>query len=180
MKTIKKLTLAAVAATMLFQTSIARADNNGAATFNFTKWVIPSSPPPGVLKDMAGLIVGGGGGGDVGDGQFTGELLSNVSVLPPPPGVSSLRLIEAVYHFHGSKHSFTARVNVVQTRVGTVTTAVFTGVVTDGWLKGHAVEGGYTVIPPCGYGGGAGIGNCFEVTLDIIKRDSDDSDDSED
>jgi len=173
MQTINKLTLAAVAATLLFATSIARADDNGAATINFTKWVTGLPPLPGAVADMAGIIVGGDGGGDVGDGQFTGEVLSNVAGTPPP-GVTGVRLIEAVYHLHGSKHSFTARVHVVQTRVGTVTTAVMTGVVTDGWLKNHAVEGGYTVIPACGYGGGVGIGNCFDVTLDIIKRDSND------
>jgi hypothetical protein len=46
---------------------------------------------------------------------------------------------------------------------------VITGVVTDGWLKGHAVNGEYTIIPPC-----VGTANCIEVTLDIIKRHSND------
>src|SRR6185369_1748079 len=67
MKTINTLTFAALAATLLFQTPIARADNNGAATINFTKWVTALNPRPGVLADMAGIIVGGDVGGDVGD-----------------------------------------------------------------------------------------------------------------
>ena len=158
MKTINTLTFAALAATLLFQTPIARADNHGAATINFTKWVTALAPPPGVLANMAGVI----GGGDVGDGTFTGEVLLNE---PTATG----RHIVADYHLHGSKHSFTARVNVVQTGAGPGAHAVITGVVTGGWLKDHAVNGEYTIIPPC-----VGTVNCIEVTLDIIKRHSSD------
>ena len=158
MKTINKLTLAALVATLLFQTPIVHADNNGAATINFTKWVIGPSSLPGVLADMAGIIVGG----DVGDGTFTGEVLLNE---PTATG----RHIVADYHLRGSKHSFTARVNVVQTGAGPGAHAVITGAVTNGWLKGHAVNGEYTIIPPC-----VGTVNCIEVTLDIIKRHSKD------
>src|SRR6185369_8869871 len=165
MQTINKLTLAAVAATLLFATSIARADDNGAATINFTKWRTELPPLPGAVADMAGIIVGGDGGGDVGDGQFTGEVLSNVA------GGPGVRLIEAVYHLNGSKHSFTVRVHVVQIGSGPGAHAALTGFVTDGWLKGHAVEGVYTVIR-CEHDGVTS--NCFEVTLDIIKRHSND------
>ena len=157
MKTINTLTFATLAATLLFQTPIARADNNGAATINFTKWVTIPAPRPGVLADMAGIIVGG----DVGDGTFTGEILLNEAT-------ATGRHIVADYHLHGSKHSFTARVNVLQTGAGPGAHAVITGVVTDGWLKDHAVNGEYTIIPPC-----VGTVNCIEVTLDIIKRHSD-------
>jgi len=171
MKIINKLAFAALAATLLFQTSSTRAsdhgqksDNNGDATVNFTKWVTVPSPRPGVFADMAGVITGG----DVGDGTFTGEVLTR-SV--DSQGVIT---VEAVYHLHGSKHSFSARIHAVQQVAGVGQTGVIIGVVTDGWLKGHAVEGVWTVISPCGYDGGVGIGNCFEVTLDIIKRQSDD------
>ena len=177
MKTIKNLkfaglaALTALAATLLFQTSVTRAEDNGKngdqnhgdATINFTKWVTALNPRPGVLADMAGVIVGGDVGGDVGDGTFTGEVLLNEAT-------ATGRHIVADYHLHGSKHSFTARVNVVQTGAGPGAHAVITGVVTDGWLKGHAVDGEYTIFPPC-------VGtafNCIEVTLDIIKRHSND------
>src|SRR6185503_12591830 len=56
MKIINKLAFAALAATLLFQTSSTRAsdhgqksDNNGDATVNFTKWVTVPSPRPGVF-----------------------------------------------------------------------------------------------------------------------------------
>lgn len=160
MKIINKLTLAALAAMLLFQTPIAQANDHGAAKINFTKWVTVPSPRPGVFADMAGTITGG----DVGDGQFTGEVLSRVV------NAQSVVIVEAIYHVTGAKHSFTARIHAEQQIPGIGQMGVISGVVTEGWLKGHSVEGEWTVIPPCGYGGGVGIGNCFEVNLDIIKR----------
>jgi hypothetical protein len=132
---------AALAVALLFQTSTTRADdhgrkggqNHGAATVNFTKWITQLNPPSGVFADMAGVITGG----EVGEGTFTGEALTRV--VDPATGVIT---VEAVYHVHGAKHSFTALVHVEQTDLK----AVITGVVTDGWLKGHAVEGEYTQI----------------------------------
>jgi hypothetical protein len=134
---IKNLTFAALAAVLLFQTSITQADDRGRrgadkergdqdqreAQVTFTKWV--TSWP-----NMAGVV-----GGDVGDGSFTGEVL----LYNPGPEVTK---IEALYHFHGPRHSFTAHVYVEQTGLK----AVIIGVVTDGWLKGYAVEGEYTQI----------------------------------
>ena len=176
MNIIKNLTLAALAATLLFQTSITRADdrdqrgddhgkkgdhNNGDATVNFTKWKIlpfPLPPSGGIVVNMVGVI----DGGDVGEGTFTGEVLSSVV----SGGVTT---VEAVYHIHGSKHSFTARIHAVQNVPGIGQTGVITGVVTDGWRKGHAVEGGWTVISPCYEPGSGGFGNCFDVTLEIEK-----------
>jgi hypothetical protein len=130
MNIIKNLTFAALAATLLFQTSTTQADDHGQrgnqdhrdAKSTFTKWV--TSWP-----NMAGIV-----GGAVGDGVFTGEVL-----LYSPGDVTK---IEALYHFTGPKHSFTALVHVEQTGLK----AVIIGVVTDGWLKGHAVEGEYTQI----------------------------------
>src|SRR6266404_426165 len=138
MKTIKNLTFAALAAlavTLLFQTPITRADDNGkngdqnhgAATVNFTKWRIfpfPLPPEGGILVNMAGVIVGG----DVGDGTFIGAVLS--SVVDPVTGFNTT---EAVYHVYGSKHSFTARIQAVQKVLGIGQKGVITGVVTDGW-----------------------------------------------
>ena len=149
MKIIKNLTfatLAALAATLLFQTSITRADNHGQrgndhergdrdhrdAKATFTKWVTAFPNQPGLIANFAGVV-----GGAVGDGIFTGELL----LYNPGPTVSHF---VAFYHFTGPKHSFTALVDVVQTGSGPGTKAVIVGVVTDEWLKGHAVKGEFT------------------------------------
>jgi len=129
--------------------------NHGDAKNTFTKWITKLFPPSGIFADMAGVV-----GGDVGDGTFTGEAITRVE------GDDGVVRIEAAYHFHGSKHSFTAAVHVEQTG----NDGVITGVVTDGWLKGHAVEGKYTQSD-CDKGP---VFLCFHGTLDIIKSHSND------
>jgi hypothetical protein len=108
---------------------------------SFTKWVTN-------WPNMAGVV-----GGDVGRGTFAGEVLN---YLPGAPGAPTF--IEALYHFNGRNHSFTAHVYVTQLDLK----AVIIGVVTDGWLKGNTVEGEYTQIP-CSHV------VCFQGTLDILR-----------
>jgi hypothetical protein len=95
---------------------------SGAEKSTFTKWVTTAPA-------MAGVV-----GGAVGDGSYAGEILKYTE--------GTTTVIEALYHFNGSKHSFTALVNVEQTGMK----AVITGVVTEGWLKGSQVKGEYTQI----------------------------------
>ena len=123
--------------------------DHGDAHNTFTKWVTGPGTPP-VLFNMAGIV-----GGDVGAGSFTGEVLSFVQ----PANVAT---IHAVYHFNGSRHSFTANVVVVQTDLK----AVITGFVTDGWLYGNLVQGQYTQIT-CSHDGTSTA--CFQGTLDIVQ-----------
>jgi hypothetical protein len=107
---------------------------------------------------MAGV-----GEGDAGDVVFTGDVLKQSPTRPPGE-------VYALYHFTGTKHSFSALIFGAQPVGGIGQKGVIIGVVTDGWLKGHALKGEWTVIlptPPLT----AGIGNSFEVTLEI-DRDS--------
>ena len=71
-------------------------------TFNdtFTKWVTSSPPAAGVVANMVGVV-----GGDVGSGVYAGEILSMNTV-------GNTTSINALYHFKGSKHTFTADVNI--------------------------------------------------------------------
>ncbi len=119
----------------------------------FTKWATTETPVPPVLFDMAGIV-----GGDVGTGTFAGEVYS----LNAGPTVL---VIDAAYHFNGSRHSFTALVHVVQTGYAPGSKAVITGRVTEGWLKGNLVAAGYTVIT-CTQ---APNGTCFQGWLDILR-----------
>ena len=101
----------------------------------FTKWVITMPPAPGVLENMVGVV-----GGDVGPGTYTGEVMSVNTV-------GNITTIQALYHFNGSKHAFTADLTVTQDDSAGI--ATITGRVTEGWLKGASVTGEYTVLAVC-------------------------------
>ncbi len=120
----------------------------GKATF--TKWVTGFPNLPGRIADMTGVV-----GGVAGDGTFAGEVLR----YNPDPTLSHF---VAFYHFTGPQHSFTALVDVWQTGAVTGSKATVVGVVTDGWMKGHAVEGEFTQIV-IDHDGGTG----FQGSLDI-------------
>ncbi len=140
----RALALVSVVALLTFSLGIgvAAADGGrGTAENTFTKWIT-------TFPAMAGVV-----GGDVGAGTYAGEILKYT------PGNTTV--IEALYHFNGSRHSFTALVHVEQTGLK----AVITGVVTAGWLKGHPVEGRYTQIT-CTQ---APNGTCFQGSLDIMR-----------
>jgi hypothetical protein len=100
-----------------------------------TKWVTTSPPAPGVVANMVGVV-----GGDVGPGTYTGEVISLNTV-------GNITSIEAHYHFNGSKHAFTANLNITQDE--SAGTATITGDVTEGWLKGASVTGEYNVLAVC-------------------------------
>jgi hypothetical protein len=101
----------------------------------FTKWVTTSKPAEGVLANMVGIV-----GGDVGPGTYKGEVISMNTV-------GNMTSIEALYHFKGSKHAFTANLKITQDE--SVGTATITGDITEGWLKGASVTGEYNVLAVC-------------------------------
>ena len=121
----------------------------------FTKWVTTSPPAPGVVANMAGVV-----GGDVGPGTYTGEVITANTV-------GNITSIEARYHFNGSKHAFTAELNVTQDE--STGTATITGHVTQGWLKGASVTGEYTVLAVCPLDTPANAYGtlCFQGTLHV-------------
>jgi hypothetical protein len=159
MKGIRTRALAVSAAVVLLTLSLgagvvaADGRDHRNAENTFTKWVTGLGVPP-VVANMAGVV-----GGDVGDGAFSGEVMTKTTT-------STGAVIDAFYHFNGSRHSFTASVHVVQTGL----TAVITGRVTEGWLKGNLVEAGYTQIT-CDHDG---INTtCFRGWLDILRGSKD-------
>jgi hypothetical protein len=101
----------------------------------FTKWVTTTPPAEGVLANMVGVV-----GGAVGPGTYTGEVVSLNTV-------GNITSIEALYHFNGSKHSFTADLKITQDDLAG--RATITGRVTEGWLKGASVTGEYNVLAVC-------------------------------
>jgi hypothetical protein len=117
----------------------ALASNRGAKghTFDstFTKWVTTSPPAPGVVANMVGIV-----GGDVGPGEYKGEVIRMNTV-------GSITSIEALYHFNGSKHAFTANLKITQDESAGMATII--GDVTEGWMKGASVTGEYNVLAVC-------------------------------
>ncbi len=145
-------------------TQMALADKGGQKGHNFdvtfTKWITsqPANPPSVAGVSMAGVV-----GGDVGDGRFAGKVLSDDLSVP------GIWQAHARYEFHGEEHSFIADVHVIENDTTDPATAVVTGVVTRGWLKGAHLTGAYTVMPVCPI---ATPGNvfgtvCFQGTLRI-------------
>ena len=122
----------------------------------FTKWVTTSAPAAGVVANMVGVV-----GGDVGPGTYAGELLSADTV-------GNTTTIHALYHLNGSKHTFTADLNITQDE--TAGTAALAGHVTDGWLKGAAVTGEYKILATCPMvtPDNAYDKTCFQGTLQVI------------
>jgi hypothetical protein len=129
--------------------------NNGRphvdAENTFTKWITGSPGLPGDVLDMAGVV-----GGDVGAGTFAGTVLSVT-------GTGDVLVLNAIYGFTGSQHTFTALMHIVQTG----SHAVLIGAVTDGWLQGQLVKGEYTVVT-CTHGPVVDD-TCFQGTLDIMQ-----------
>jgi hypothetical protein len=101
---------------------------------------------------MAGVV-----GGAAGDGTYAGQILKRT------PGNTTV--LEALYHFSGSKRSFTALVHVEQTG----SKAVITGTVTDGWMKGKPVKGEYTQITSTQ----SPNGTAFQGTLHVVGASQD-------
>jgi len=123
-----------------------------AGRVTFTKWVTAFPNQPGLIANMSGVV-----GGDVGNGSYSGEVLK----MSTEAGTGVTEIV-AFYRFNGPLHSFTALVHVRQTGAATGSKAVINGVVTDGWLKGHALEGEFTQIA-IDHDGGTG----YQGTLDI-------------
>ena len=112
----------------------------GAQQNTFTKWVTK-------WPMMAGVVGGAGG-----DGSYAGEVLKYTE--------GPTTVIEALYHFTGSDHPFTALVHVEQAGLK----AVINGVVTEGWMKGSPVQGEYTQIKSKQ----SPNGTAFQGTLNIM------------
>ena len=118
----------------------------------FTKWVTDFG-----AGTMSGVV-----GGDVGDGTYAGQIL-HLEVT------DTGLVIDAMYHFTGFRHTFSALVHVVQTGFVDGATAVITGRVTEGWLRDNEVVGSYTQIA-CSQ---AASGSCFQGTLHILRGSKD-------
>jgi hypothetical protein len=140
----------------------------------FTKWITGTAQPntfdaPAPTRAlMAGIV-----GGDVGAGDFVGEVLDHKLSTPGTVTVP-INALEAIYEVQAGKFSFIALI-----RGGTnVTTGrgLLNGVILNGWRTGARVRVEFLEISGCVDRAGNPHGPCFRGTIRILP-DSDDSDD---
>jgi len=137
-------------------TRVALADNGATVhdyTVMFTKWIT-------TLPNMEGILTGG----DAGSGTFTGVVL-NVTKGNLP----QVWQAEVLYHIHGANgRSFDANIDVTENDV--INEATLEGVITNGWLQGGRVQGGYNIISSCPenpHQPPDPLSLCYQVTLHI-------------
>jgi hypothetical protein len=111
------------------------------ADVTFTKWV---TSPPDDPSTLAGISMAGVVGGAVGQGTYTGMVISDDTTSRP-----GFWLAQALYGFMGSKHSFVAHSLITEDQTSSSITATIRGFVVSGWMKGAIVTGGYTLLDPC-------------------------------
>lgn len=163
---------AAVAASATLAVSVspaaARADHgrhhHRGADVTFTKWVIvlPTDPVTLTGAGMIGVV-----GGDVGRGDFAGEVLGGDVTSQP-----GFWLGHARYEFHGHKHFFVADVHPTEDDGNpALVTATIDGVVTQGWMRGAEVTGEYTQygVCPLPTPGNVFGTTCFQGTLHLQR-----------
>ena len=133
MKIIKNLTFAALAVTLLFQTSRALADNSAPVRLTFEKTFAGAGPAPYVSHFLGSF------GGD-----FAGTLYTGLLVRQAIDELGQVVHLEADYMFIADDgiHSFIAHVegNSVYGK------AVLNGIVTDGYLEGAQVQIQFDVV----------------------------------
>jgi len=107
----------------------------------FTKWV---TSPPDDPSTLAGISMAGVVGGDVGQGTYSGMVMSDDTTSR-----SGFWLAQALYGFRGSKHSFVAHNLITEDDTATPITGTIRGYVVSGWMNGAIVTGEYTRLDPC-------------------------------
>jgi hypothetical protein len=144
----------------------------------FTKWrtaQIPPLPAVTVRSLFAGIV-----GGDLGEGDFVGEVLDRKVSTPCtafdplcPPGTTpatitgSIIALHAVYEVQVGEHSFTA---LIQGGTNGVTTAaLLNGVILAGWRTGAPVHVAFQTISSCTDRDGVTHGPCFQGTIRIER-----------
>jgi hypothetical protein len=135
--------------------------NRRNADVTFTKWVTSLPDDPSTL---AGISMAGVVGGDVGQGTYSGMVVSDDTTSRP-----DFWLAQALYGFKGSKHSFVAHNLITEDHTTSPITATIRGFVVSGWRMGARVTGEYTLLDPCPITTPGNVfgTTCFQGTLHL-------------
>jgi hypothetical protein len=142
----------------------------------FTKWPTTGLPPLPALPGRT--LFQGFVGGDLGDGDFVGEVLdSKVSTactafappctpgITPPTITGSIGALQAIYEVQVGENSFTALIQGGRNRV-TGGLALLDGVILAGWRTGARVHVAFQTTADCA---GAPAGPCFQGVIRVER-----------
>jgi hypothetical protein len=142
----------------------------------FTKWPTTGQPPLPVHPVPGRTLFQGFVGGDLGDGDFVGEVLdskvSTACVSPCMPGATpatisgSIGALHAIYEVQVGERSFTALIQGGRNRV-TGGVALLDGVILAGWRTGARVHVTFDTLSNCTDGDGVAHGACFVGTIRV-------------
>jgi hypothetical protein len=148
----------------------------GPVDVTFTKWPTTGQPPLPAHPVPGRTLFQGFVGGDLGDGDFVGEVLdSKVSTacaafVPPcmpgatPPTISgSIGALHAIYEVQVDENSFTALIQGGRNRA-TGEDAWLDGVIVAGWRAGARVLVTFETTTNCA---GAPAGPCFQGVIRV-------------
>ena len=153
-------------------TETTRDRRRGPVEVTFTKWLTAVLPPSGVpvRRLFKGIV-----GGDVGAGDFVGEVLDREASTPctaldPPctPAVPtitpSIIALHAIYEVIVGEHSFTALIKGGSNDA--TGAALLDGVVLAGWRTGARVHVAFQTKTDCA---GAPAGTCFQGVIRVER-----------
>jgi len=153
-------------------TETTRDRRRGPVEVTFTKWLTAVLPPSGVpvRRLFKGIV-----GGDVGAGDFVGEVLDREASTPctaldPPctPAVPtitpSIIALHAIYEVRAGEHSFTALIKGGTN--GATGAALLDGVILAGWRTGAQVHVTFQTMTNCA---DAPPGTCFQGVIRIER-----------
>ena len=140
----------------------------------FTKWRTAVLPPPSAAATRS--LFAGNVGGDLGEGDFVGEVLyrqasTPCSVFVPPctPGITpptiseSIASLQAIYEVQAGEHSFIALIQGGSNSAG----GRLEGVIVSGWRIGAHVRVAFDTLSSCTDRDGVAHGPCFDGTIRV-------------
>ena len=145
-------------------TDTARNKRRGPVDVTFTKWraaVVPPLPAPTVRSLFAGFV-----GGDLGAGDFLGEVLDRKASTPGTITVP-IAALHAIYEVQAGERSFVALIQGGSNGVTGV--GLLDGVILAGWRTGAHVHVAFQMIGSCTDHDGVAHGPCFEGTIHVER-----------
>ena len=180
-----RISLVLIAVVLLLQLSPALAtgqpDERQAASpgsrpieVTFTKWRTAQVPQPAPLPPRP--LFAGNVGGDLGEGDFVGEVLDRKVSTPctftmpactpgttPPTITGSIASLDAIYEVQAGEHSFIALIRGGSTSAG----GRLEGVIVSGWRIGAHVRVAFDTLSSCTDRDGVAHGPCFDGTIRV-------------